>query len=170
MFATSSEAQVVSGSHHQSGIPLLACLQNGYALAPGSLSLYSVLFPVGRFRIFQPEKEKFWWFHKYIHGGPVHWFMPRFLKSATDEKFAHIMELRKLQPLWKQLSVPVTVIQGGMDNIVDPANFEFAKKELAGKDAEFIFLPDAGHMIRLRQSKLLRDILLNSGLAHKNKQ
>src|SRR5687767_13986171 len=26
-----------------------------------------------------PEKEKFWWFHKYIRRGPVHWFLPRFL-------------------------------------------------------------------------------------------
>lgn len=109
-----------------------------------------------------PEKEKFWWFHKYINGGPVYWFMPGFLKTATDEKFAHIRELRKLEPLWQQLNVPVTVIQGGMDKIVDPANFEFAKKHLAGKNAAFIYLPDDGHMIRNRQSTLLRKILLNN--------
>jgi pimeloyl-ACP methyl ester carboxylesterase len=95
-----------------------------------------------------PDKEKFWWFHKYIRRGPVHWFLPRFLRSATDEKFAHIKELRTLDTLWQRISIPVTVIQGGMDNIVDPSNLEYARKQLEGKDAEFIFLPDAGHMLR----------------------
>lgn len=106
-----------------------------------------------------PDKEKFWWFHKYIRWGPVHWFMPRFLRSATDEKFAHVKELRNMHSLWQDLTVPVTVIQGGMDHIVDPSNIEYARKQLQGKNAEFIYLPDAGHMIRFRESKLLREIL-----------
>lgn len=80
-----------------------------------------------------PNKEKFWWFHKYIRIGPIHWFMPRFLKSATDEKFAHVKELRKLHLLWQGLNIPVTVIQGGLDNIVDPSNLEYAKQQLHGK-------------------------------------
>ena len=109
-----------------------------------------------------PDKEKFWWFHRYIRRGPVHWFMPRFLKTATDEKFAHVKELRKLQSLWKNLSVPATVVQGGSDKIVDPSNLEFAKKQLQGKDAEFIYLPGAGHMLRFGQSKLIREILLKA--------
>ncbi|MEJ7737854.1 MAG: alpha/beta hydrolase [Chitinophagaceae bacterium] len=110
-----------------------------------------------------PDKEKFWWFHKYIRGGPVHWFMPKFLRTATDEKFAHIRELRKLQGLWQQISIPVTVIQGGTDAIVDPSNLEFAKKHLSGTQARYIYLPQAGHMLRFGQSKLIREVLL--GLA-----
>jgi pimeloyl-ACP methyl ester carboxylesterase len=109
-----------------------------------------------------PEKEKFWWFHKYIRRGPVHWFLPRFLKTATDEKFAHTKELKSLHTRWSGLKVPATIVQGGADNIVDPSNFEYAKKQLAGKDAEFIFIPEAGHMLRFRQSALVRDILLRS--------
>ena len=107
-----------------------------------------------------PEKEKFWWFHKYIRRGPVHWFLPRFLKSATDEKFAHRKELALLHQRWAQLQVPATIVQGGADNIVDPANFEYAKKQLAGKNAEFVYIPEAGHMLRFRQSALIREILL----------
>jgi pimeloyl-ACP methyl ester carboxylesterase len=58
--------------------------------------------------------------------------------------------------------VPATIVQGGADNIVDPSNFEYAKKQLAGKDAEFIFIPEAGHMLRFRQSALVRDILIRT--------
>ena len=109
-----------------------------------------------------PDKEKFWWFHKYIRRGPIHWFMPRFLKTATDEKFAHVKELHKLEPLWQQLSIPVTMIQGGTDNIVDPSNLDFAKKQLEGKQAEFIYLPEAGHLLRFHEPKLLRESLLKA--------
>ncbi|HZG25741.1 MAG TPA: alpha/beta fold hydrolase [Chitinophagaceae bacterium] len=109
-----------------------------------------------------PDKEKFWWFHKYIRGGPVHWFMPRFLRTATDEKFAHVGELRKLQLAWQRVSVPVTVIQGGSDHIIDPTNLDYAKKQLQGKPAEFIFIPEAGHLLRFRYSNLVKEVILKA--------
>ena len=148
----SRQKSIVLGSSYGAPIAAQIALQH-----PGSFYHLFLLAPA-----IDPDKEKFWWFHKYIHRGPVHWFLPRFLKSATDEKFAHVKELLQLKPSWQQLSVPVTVIQGGVDNIVDPSNFEFAKQQLQGKEAQFIFLPEAGHMLRYRQSKLLRDILVST--------
>jgi pimeloyl-ACP methyl ester carboxylesterase len=56
--------------------------------------------------------------------------------------------------------VPVTVVQGGADDIVDPENMDFAKRELQGKKAEFIFLPDAHHLIRMQNPQVVRAILL----------
>jgi pimeloyl-ACP methyl ester carboxylesterase len=75
-----------------------------------------------------PGNEKFWWFHKYTRGPIVRLFLPRFINTATDEKFAHIGELTKLLPHWKEINLPVTVMQGSNDNIVPLANFEFAKE------------------------------------------
>lgn len=108
-----------------------------------------------------PDKEKFWWFHPWIRSGFPYILFPRFLKSATDEKFAHAEELRKLVPEWQHLSIPVTVVQGDSDDIIEPANLDFAKKVFAGKPANFIYLPDAGHLIRLQRPDLVRSILLN---------
>lgn len=107
-----------------------------------------------------PDKEKFWWWHPYINGGPPYWLFPRFIKSATDEKFSHVEELRKLAPEWQHLTIPVTVVQGGADNIIEPSNLDFAKKVLQDKQAEFIFLPNAGHLIRIQAPSLVRSILL----------
>ena len=70
-------------------------------------------------------------------------------------------ELRLLLPGWEKIAIPVTVVQGGADNIVDPANLDFARSQLAGKQASFIFLPDAGHLIRWRNADIVRAILLN---------
>ncbi|WP_276479926.1 alpha/beta fold hydrolase [Paraflavitalea pollutisoli] len=109
-----------------------------------------------------PDKEKFWWFHPWVQsGGPPYIFFPRFLKSATDEKFAHAEELRKLAPEWHNLSIPVTVVQGGNDDIIEPSNLDYAREVLNGKPAKFIFLPRAGHLIRLQAPDLVRSILLD---------
>jgi pimeloyl-ACP methyl ester carboxylesterase len=106
-----------------------------------------------------PEKEKFWWFNQYVSSGIIRWFLPRFINSATDEKYSHVKELNKMLPDWEKLNLQITLVQGGADNIVDPANLDFARKHLQGKKAEFIFIPDAGHLIRFNNEPLVKSIL-----------
>lgn len=141
---------VVMGSSY--GAPIAAKMA---ILYPRSFHQLIMLAPA-----IDPEREKFWWFHPYIHGGPITWFLPRFINNATEEKMAHVSELRKLLPDWEQLTIPVTTIQGGADDIVDPGNLDFARKLLQGKAAEFIYLPNAGHLIRWRHAGMVRSLLL----------
>jgi pimeloyl-ACP methyl ester carboxylesterase len=115
-----------------------------------------------------PDKEKFWWFSPYANDPLVRLFLPRFINHATVEKFAHVEELKKLLPDWNRLSIPVTVVQGGADTIVDPENLAFAKKQLQGKEAEFIFLPNAGHLIRFQNAGLVKTILLKDAAGGTN--
>jgi len=117
-----------------------------------------------------PSHEKFWWFNKYVHHGPLKWLLPHFFKSATDEKYAHVKELQKLLPLWSKLTVPVTALQGGADRIVSPVNLEFAKKVLAGKDATFMLLPGVDHLIRWQKADLVKKILLDLASSNSNMQ
>ena len=109
-----------------------------------------------------PENEKFWWFHKFIKHGPIKWMLPHYFKTTTNEKFTHVKELKLMLPKWQQLTVPITVVQGGADEIVDPINLDFAKAQLSDKRAEFIFLPDAGHLIRFQYPELVKKIVLQS--------
>jgi pimeloyl-ACP methyl ester carboxylesterase len=109
-----------------------------------------------------PDKEKFFWFNKYVHHGPIKWFIPRFFRTATNEKYTHVKELRKLLPLWDKLTVPVTAVQGDADHIVSPANLDFARKVLAGKNAVFISLPGVDHLIRWQRADLVKSILLEA--------
>jgi pimeloyl-ACP methyl ester carboxylesterase len=109
-----------------------------------------------------PDHEKFWWFHKFIKHGPIKWMLPRYFKTTTNEKFTHVKELKLMLPKWQQLTVPITVVQGGADEIVDPINLDFAKAQLSDKRAEFIFLPEAGHLIRWQHPELVKKILLQS--------
>ena len=107
-----------------------------------------------------PENEKFWWFHRYLRSLFVRISMPRFINTATDEKFAHIKELQLLLPQWPQLQIPTTVVQGTKDEIVPSINFEFAKQQLKNKEAEFISISGAGHMIRRSHPQIIKELLL----------
>ena len=107
-----------------------------------------------------PDNEKFWWFHEYSRSLFVRLSMPRFINTATDEKFAHVKELQLLLPEWRKLQVPATVIQGDKDDIVPSINFEFARNQLKNKKAEFIFLSGAGHLIRRSHPHVIKEVLL----------
>lgn len=110
-----------------------------------------------------PDKEKFWWFHKYSRGLIVRLSMPRFINSATDEKFAHVEALRKIQDSWAKLQMPVTVLQGTKDAIVPVENFEFARQQLKSKEAEFILIDGAGHLIRRSHPEVIKEVLMKAG-------
>jgi len=136
------------------GGPIAAKIASMY---PGEFHELVMLAPA-----IDPSKEKFWWFHPYIRYRIMRIFLPRFFRSATAEKFAHIEELKKLTPIWSKLSVHVTMVQGGSDHMVDPSNLDFAKRELRGKTVDFIYLPKAGHFIRSQYPEVVRSILMHS--------
>lgn len=120
-------------------------------------SFYHIVLLAGAI---DPDHEKFWWFNKFVHRGPLKWMLPKFFRSATNEKYAHEKELRSLLPLWSKLEVPVTFVQGDADNTVMPVNLAFAKRVMAGKQAEFILVPGGGHLIRWQHPELVQQILL----------
>lgn len=103
-----------------------------------------------------PNNEKFWWWHRFIGSGLAIKFFPEFIQHATEEKFNHERELAILHRQWSSLSVPVTVMHGGKDQIIAPENFEYAKKMLRNKNARFIYLPESTHMIRSNDPEAVR--------------
>lgn len=113
---------------------------------------------------FDPENEKFWWFSRYLHSLFVRLSLPHFINTASDEKFAHVEQLKLLLPQWQKLEVPATVIQGGNDQIVPSINLEFARQQLKNKQAEFILIPGAGHMVRRSHPQLVKGLLMQLSL------
>lgn len=128
-------------------------------LEPGRFNHLVMLAPA-----IDPAQEKFWWFHQYLHSGLFINMLPRYIRNATAEKFGHVDELEKMVPQWQQLGLAITVMQGGADYIIQPGNLLFAKEVLEGKQATFIYLPDAGHLIRREYPDTVRHYLLK-GLA-----
>ncbi|GAA4403747.1 alpha/beta fold hydrolase [Nibrella viscosa] len=111
-----------------------------------------------------PDREKFFWFSKWGKLPVVQLFLPGRLNTATAEKYAHPAELQQLQSCWSGLCLPVTVMQGGNDWLVDPANLDFAKQVLADTQTNFIFLPEAGHLITNSHPDLVRELILEAAV------
>ena len=115
-----------------------------------------------------PDTEKFWWFSGLGKFFLVRWFLPTRMNTATDEKFAHVAELRRLVPEWKKISTNVTVLTGGKDWIVDTTNFSYAKKMLVGKNAKFVFVPESGHLITASHPQIMvKEMIETDSLARK---
>ena len=134
-------------------------------LKPTSFNHLMMLAPA-----IDPEQEKFWWFHKYLHSGVLIQLMPRYIRNATAEKFGHVEELQKMAGHWKKLSLQITVMQGGADYIIQPGNLNYARAVLSNKDATFIYLPQAGHLIRREYPDTVRHYLLSGLSSLKNIQ
>lgn len=121
------------------------------ALFPDKIEKTILLSPA-----IDPDTEKFWWFSKFGKVFLVRWFLPERMNTATDEKYAHVRELQILKNDWIKIKSKITVMTGGEDWIVDTTNFSFAKKMLIGKNANFIFIPDSGHLISNSRPDLVK--------------
>ena len=109
-----------------------------------------------------PEAEKFFKFSKYGKWPVLRWFIPNRFVTATDEKYDHIKELRRIEPIWEKIKIPTVVMYGGKDWVVTPENFEYAKRRI-GMDStkKYIFIPEAGHRISRSHAELLKQEIVN---------
>lgn len=105
-----------------------------------------------------PDNEKFFKFSKYGKWPVLRWFLPRRFVTASFEKYDHIEELRRIEPIWETIKIPTVVMYGGRDWVVTPENFEFAKRKMGdGRHMTYIFIPEAGHRISRSHSELLKE-------------
>jgi pimeloyl-ACP methyl ester carboxylesterase len=107
-----------------------------------------------------PTKEKFWWFSKPVNTKFARFFLPSFVNRASDEKFAHRLELTKILPDWQKIKCPVTIVQGGKDWIVDTSNGHFVDSALINAPRKYIYMPENGHLLTSERYDLIREILL----------
>lgn len=156
VFALNHSDQKVIVLGRSYGAPIAAKM---VSLVPEKVKELIMVSPV-----IDPDKEKFYWFSKWGRNSLVQLFLPGDFNTATAEKYSHSDELKKLLPVWQNLHVPTTVIQGGNDWIADPSNLEFARKHIKSKRSQYIFLNNAGHMITFTHLEMIKEMLLRSQL------
>jgi pimeloyl-ACP methyl ester carboxylesterase len=72
-----------------------------------------------------PELEPHEWFRAPLATPFLKWLMPRSLRASNDEIYKLKPDLENLVPRWKDIRVPVIVIQGSQDSLVHPDNAAF---------------------------------------------
>jgi pimeloyl-ACP methyl ester carboxylesterase len=110
-----------------------------------------------------PEKEKFWWFSPLGNFSLFRWILTNDMIVANEEKYSRVSELKKLLLVWQKIKIPVIMMHGENDWIVDTTNMAFAKRMLINSPkSKFMLLPGVGHVISNEQPDLLIIEILKS--------
>lgn len=90
---------------------------------------------------------------------PVSWFLSESLLRANREILPLKKQLKAMQPLWKNIKVPTTIIQGGKDKLVNPKNSDYIQNALVNAKVNMVVLPEANHFIHWDNPQVLVDAL-----------
>ena len=63
-------------------------------------------------------------------------------------------------PYWKNITCPVIVIQGKVDELVPYENVNFARKMLVNAPVEFVIKDDMNHFVPWSDPQLITDAIL----------
>ena len=108
-----------------------------------------------------PRLEKFWWFSKAVQSKLGKLLFRKPIDVSSDEKFAHQQELEKMKPVWKEITQPSVILQGGKDFIIYPENGKFTDSVMVNSPHQYIYLPDNGHLISNERPALVKACLLD---------
>ncbi len=107
-----------------------------------------------------PDLEKKEWFRPVVGSFPIRYLLPIDLDVSNREIRPLKGELIQMLPLWTNICIPVTVIQGEADDLVPPGNADFAKRMLINAQLKVQMIPEMNHFIPWRRPGLIREAVL----------
>ncbi len=107
-----------------------------------------------------PELEPEEWFRPLLYSPFFRWILPKSIRVSNDEIYFLKEELEEMLPLWKNINIPVSVIQGGKDTLVPPANADFAKKMLTETEPRMILIPEMNHFVPWSNPELIKEEIM----------
>ena len=136
---------------HSLGAPLAARIAMDY---PGRVSALLLIAPS-----LDPELESPRWYNYLATYYVFQWAVPTPMLLANKEVMHLQGDLQDMLPLWKSVHVPVVVIQGQQDELVMPANADFAEK-MVQSPLKTVRVPDAGHFVLWENPDIIKRELL----------
>ena len=82
------------------------------------------------------------------------------LKGANAEIMPLRPQLEAMRPLWKDLTMPVLIVQGDRDLLVHPGNALFMRRALVNSDVRYLHREGLGHFVLWDEAELIRDNLI----------
>lgn len=91
--------------------------------------------------------------------------LPRFilgssLKGANAEIMPLRPQLEDMVPRWKELKLPVLIVQGDQDRLVHPGNADFIESMLVNSAVTTLQREGQGHFVLWEEAELIRDSML----------
>lgn len=139
---------------HSFGGPVIAQAALDY---PDQVQALLMLAPVN-----DPDSEPVPWYAGFARWPLTRRMLSKAWQVSGDEKFAHVEELRRLQPRWKELRIPVTHLHGASDFLAPPReNLDFTRRNIPAEWLTAKELPQGNHFIPFTDFERVREILLN---------
>ena len=91
--------------------------------------------------------------------------LPRFilgasLKGANAEILPLRKQLEEMLPRWRDLTMPVLIVQGDRDRLVSPGNALFLQRMLVNSDVSYLHREGLGHFVLWEEAELIRNTLV----------
>lgn len=95
------------------------------------------------------------WFRVPLSTPFLNWLLPRSLRASNEELYNFKSELIDMLPHWKEIKIPVVVVQGKKDQLVDPDNAEFARRMITNAPIAVIYKDDMNHFVPWSNPELI---------------
>jgi pimeloyl-ACP methyl ester carboxylesterase len=100
------------------------------------------------------------WFRAPLATPFLSWLVPGAFRASNEEIYHLKPELEKMIPKWKDITCPVTVIQGMADSLVPNQNADFAEKMLVNSHPSVIRVAGMDHFVPWSNPELIREAIL----------
>lgn len=138
---------------HSFGGPLIAKMAMDYPALIDNLIIVA-----GSVSPFLEPHEK--WFRIPLNFLPLRILIPKSFRASNLELLYLKPELMKMLPYWKNITQPVTIIQGNKDRLVSPGNAGFAKKMLVNaKRIDLVMVNDMNHFVPWTHPYLIKNAI-----------
>ena len=97
------------------------------------------------------------WFRAPLSTPFLSWLVPGAFRASIKEIYHLKPELEKMLPKWKDITCPVTVIQGMADTLVSCKNADFAEKMLVNTHVDVVRVEGMNHFVPWSNPELIHD-------------
>lgn len=98
------------------------------------------------------------WYNK--AGTLIYPLLSKSMQGANDEVYALSRQLEGMSNRWASLNMPVIVVQGDKDSLVDPDNALYAEQRLNPANSHVLRLPNQGHLLQIERTDLIARCIL----------
>ncbi len=107
-----------------------------------------------------PDLEPSNTWRKVLNFPLIRWLTPDGLRVCNQEIIPLENELEAMRADWKNIKIPVTVVQGEADKLVPKGNAFFAKKMMPDSPVKISIVKDGNHFILWSETSLIKKELL----------
>jgi len=100
-----------------------------------------------------------YWYNSLADWRVMKWLIPESMAKANDEVLALEQGLASMMDRWSHLEVPLLVVQGHQDGLVDPRHADFAESLTTKSEVRVVRVEDGGHMVHLSHVDMVNSLI-----------